>query len=77
MVPGMIERDRLAADVRRAEWLAEAMLQPELASHAPGPQQAQQIRPLSRLLAAATAPVRRLGLLLPKPAVRRAAATGR
>lgn len=77
MVPGMTERERLAADVRRAEWLAEAMLEPELASRAPGPQQAQQVRPLSRFLAAAAARVRRLGLLRPKLTVRRAAATGR
>lgn len=28
MVPGMTERDRLAADVRRIEWLADATLGP-------------------------------------------------
>lgn len=26
MVPGMIERERLAADIRRLEWLADALL---------------------------------------------------
>ncbi len=28
MVPGMTERERLAADLRRAEWLADAALGP-------------------------------------------------
>ena len=28
MVPGMIERERLAADVRRGEWLADARIGP-------------------------------------------------
>ena len=34
MVPGMAERERLAADVQRLEWLADAMLGPK---HLPRP----------------------------------------
>jgi hypothetical protein len=33
MVPGITERERLAADVRRLEWLAEARLRPPLVVH--------------------------------------------
>lgn len=32
MVPGMAERERLAADLRRAEWLAGAELGPDRAN---------------------------------------------
>jgi hypothetical protein len=33
MVPGITERERLAADVRRLEWLAEARLGPTRVDH--------------------------------------------
>ena len=35
MVPGMTERERLAADVRRLEWLAETRLGPTRIAPAP------------------------------------------
>jgi hypothetical protein len=35
MVPGMTERERLAADVQRLEWLADATLGPRLLSPPP------------------------------------------
>lgn len=35
MVPGMTERERLAADVRRLEWLADATLGPTLTAVRP------------------------------------------
>ena len=35
MVPGMTERERLAADMRRLEWLAEAQLGPARVSWTP------------------------------------------
>jgi hypothetical protein len=37
MVPGMSERERLAADVQRLEWLAEATLGPGRVSRPPRP----------------------------------------
>lgn len=37
MVPGMTERERLAADVRRLEWLADATLGPAGRMRAPTP----------------------------------------
>jgi hypothetical protein len=36
MVPGMTERERLAADVQRLEWLADATLGPGRHSQPPG-----------------------------------------
>jgi hypothetical protein len=35
MVPGMTERDRFAADMRRWEWLADAMARPLLPTARP------------------------------------------
>ena len=35
MVPGMTERERLAADVRLCEWLADARLSPALTAVSP------------------------------------------
>ena len=37
MVPGMTERERLAADVQRLEWLADATLGPAQLARPPGP----------------------------------------
>ncbi|MDF3042509.1 MAG: hypothetical protein K0Q71_5215 [Thermomicrobiales bacterium] len=37
MVPGMSERERLAADVQRLEWLADAVLGPAQLPRPPGP----------------------------------------
>jgi hypothetical protein len=36
MVPGLTERERSAADVRRLEWLAGAMVDPMRVTWAPG-----------------------------------------
>ena len=37
MVPGMTERERLAADMQRLEWLADATLGPTHLPRPPGP----------------------------------------
>ena len=37
MVPGMTERERLAADVQRLQWLADASLGPTHLPRPPGP----------------------------------------
>jgi hypothetical protein len=37
MVPGMTERETLAADVQRVEWLADAALGPTQMARPPGP----------------------------------------
>ena len=46
MVPGMTERERLAADVRRLAWLAEAAIGPTRIGRDAGPRLARgELRP--------------------------------
>ena len=60
MVPGMTERERLAADMRRAEWLAEAVLGPVQVNRSPARRLSALPRESVHILAAARALVRRI-----------------
>jgi hypothetical protein len=87
MVPGMTERERLAADARRLEWLADATLGPTrigIAMHEPTkvsmPRPALPIGIWRRGLSSARILGQRVRLLQPPPAEalpRRASAPGR
>ena len=73
MVPGMTERERLAADMRRLEWLSDAVIGPTWMAHESGlPEVASGSRPVlpfgtwRRGLASALVFGKRVRLLQPR-----------
>lgn len=80
MVPGMFERERLATEARRAEWLADAARQSDQGNRSPGHPRSAPNRHPARLLAAILALVRGQSKSGPKRSgtvVGRATAPGR